>query len=340
MRSRSIRPQLQQEERMTQIARWAGSLLGIAGLALAAAPIAAQTYPTKPVRWIVPLPPGATADIISRTVAQKLGEAFSQQIVVDNRPGGVFTVGTDVVAKAPGDGYTVGTFLTPHVVNPFVLKSLPYDTMRDFTPVTLLVIVPGVMTMHPAVPATTLKEVIALAKAKPGGLNYGSPGPLTSGHLSMEMLKLTAGISIAHIPYKGGAPAIADLIGGQIQFLISGPPGVLPHIKSGRLKAIATTAAQRSPGLPDTPTFAESGVKDFDTYEWYGVFAPAKVPAPVLAKLSQEIARIIKLPDMSDRLAQQGALPIGNTSAEFSAFVKKEMGTWGKVAQQVGLKPD
>lgn len=239
-----------------------------------------------------------------------------------------------------GCGYTIGTLLTPHVVNPFVLKNLPYDTMRDFTPVTLMVIVPGVMTMNPGVPAAALKDVVALAKARPGQLNYASPGQLTSGHLSMELLKLAAGINIQHIPYKGGAPAIADLIGGQVQFLISGPPGVLPHIRSGRLKAIATTAAKRSPGLPDTPTFAESGIAGFDTYEWYGVFAPGKMPKAVLAKLSAEIARIVKLPDMSEKLALQGAIPVGNTPEEFAQFVKSEMSQWGKLAQKIGLRPD
>jgi tripartite-type tricarboxylate transporter receptor subunit TctC len=307
---------------------------------LAAPPAGAQQYPSRPIRWIVPIPPGATADIITRLVAQKLSEALGQQVVVDNRPGGVFTVGSEYVARAAPDGHTVGTLLSPHVVNPFVLKNLPYNTERDFTPVSLLVIVPGVMTMHPAVGPSNLKEVIALAKAKPGQLNYGSPGQLTSGHLSMEMLKLAAGINIAHIPYKGGAPAIADLIGGRIQFLISGPPGVLPHINARRLKPIAVTAAKRSPGLPNTPTFQESGLAGFDTYEWYGVFAPGRLPKPVLAKLSQEIARIIKLPEMSERLAQQGALPVGNTSEEFAAFVKKEMAQWGTLAQKIGLKPD
>jgi tripartite-type tricarboxylate transporter receptor subunit TctC len=302
--------------------------------------VSAQDYPTRPIRWIVPVPAGATTDIVTRIVGQKMGEKWGQQVVTDNRPGGVFVIGSDIVAKAAPDGHTIGTLLTPHVVNPFVLKNLPYDTLRDFTPVTLMVMVPGVMTMFPGVPANSLKDVIALAKAKPGNLNYGSPGQLTSGHLSMEMLKLTAGINITHIPYKGGAPAIADLIAGQIQFLISGPPGVLPHIKSGRLKAIATTAAKRSPGLPDTPTFAESGLPGFDTYEWYGVFAPARIPKDVLAKLSQEIARIVKLPDVSEKLAAQGAIPVGNTSAEFASFVKREMEVWGKVAQQVGLKPD
>ena len=300
----------------------------------------AQQYPTRPIRWVVPIPPGATADIITRLVAQRLGEALGQQVVVDNRPGGVFTVGSEIVAKAPPDGHTMGTLLTPHVVNPFVLKNLPYNTDRDFTPVSLLVIVPGVMTMHPSVGPSNLKEVIALAKAKPRQLNYGSPGQLTSGHLSMELLKLSAGIDITHIPYKGGAPAILDLVGGRIQFLISGPPGVLPHIKAGRLKPIAVTAAKRSPGLPDTPTFQESGLPGFDTYEWYGVFAPGKLPKPILAKLSHELARIIQLPEMSERLASQGALPVGNTHDEFAAFVRKEMAQWGTLAQKIGLKPD
>jgi tripartite-type tricarboxylate transporter receptor subunit TctC len=317
-------------------------LLMLAALGtLADAPFAgAQNYPTRPIRWIVPVPAGATTDIVTRLVAQKINEAWGQQVIVDNRPGGAFVIGSDIVAKAAPDGHTIGTLLTPHIVNPYVMKDLLYDTLRDFTPVTLMVMVPGVMTMNPGVPANTLQEVIALAKAKPGALNYGSPGPLTSGHLSMEMLKLTAGVNIQHVPYKGGAPAIADLIAGQVQFLISGPPGVLAHIRSGRLKAIATTAAKRSPGLPDTPTFGESGLPGFDTYEWYGIFAPGKLPKDVLAKLSREIARIIKLPEMSEKLSVQGAIPVGNTSDEFAAFVRKEMDTWGKVAQQVGLKPD
>ena len=235
----------------------------------------AQNFPTRPIRWIVPVPAGATTDIVTRLVAQKMAESWGQQVIVDNRAGGAMIIGTDTVAKATPDGYTVGTLLTPTIVNPFVLKNLPYDTLKDFILVSLMVMVPGVMTMFPGVPANNLKEVIALAKARPGALNYGSPGPLTSGHLSMEMLKITAGINMTHIPYKGGAPAIADLIAGQIEFLINGPPGVMPYINSKRLKAIATTAAKRSPGLPDTPTFAESGLPGFDTYERYGVFAPA-----------------------------------------------------------------
>ena len=325
---------------MITCAKWVMPLLALAAAAGAACAAEPPAYPARPIRWIVPVPAGATTDIVTRLVAQKINEAWGQQVIVDNRAGGAMIIGSDIIAKATPDGYTIGTLLTPTIVNPFVLKNLPYDTLRDFTPVSLMVMVPGVMTMFPGVPAVNLKEVIALAKAKPGTLNYGSPGPLTSGHLSMEMLKLTAQINMTHIPYKGGAPAIADLIAGQIQFLISGPPGVLPHIRSGRLKAIATTAAKRSPGLPDTPTFAESALPGFDTYEWYGVFAPGKMPKDVLEKLSREIVRIVNLPDMSEKLSVQGAIPVGNTPAEFSAFVRREMDTWGKVAQQVGLKPD
>jgi tripartite-type tricarboxylate transporter receptor subunit TctC len=319
---------------------WIAAALAVLASVIGTPTVTAQQYPTRPIRWIVPVPAGSTTDIVTRLVAQKMNEAWGQQIVVDNRPGGVFTVGSEIVAKAPSDGYTIGTLLTPHVVNPFVLKNLPYNTERDFTPVSLMVIVPGVMTMYPGVGASNLKEVIAIAKAKPGQLNFGSPGPLTSGHLSMELLNLQAGVNITHIPYKGGAPAIIDLIGGRIQFMISGPPGVLPHIKAGRLKAIATTAAKRSPGLPEVPTFAESGLPGFDTYEWYGVFAPGRMPKAVLTKLSGEIARIIQLPEMSEKLAVQGAIPVGNSADEFAHFVKSEMAQWGKVAQKIGLKPD
>jgi tripartite-type tricarboxylate transporter receptor subunit TctC len=300
----------------------------------------AQTFPTRPIRFLVPVPAGSTTDIVTRIVAQKMGDAWGQQIVVDNRPGGVMTIATDLVAKAPPDGYTIATLLTPTAVNPYVLRNLPYNTERDLQAVSQMVAVPGVMTMNPGVPANNLKEVIALAKAKPASLNYGSPGQLTSGHLSMELLKLNMGINIQHVPYKGGAPAITDMIAGQIQFLISGPPGVLPHINAGRLKAIATTSAKRSPGLPNTPTFMEAGVPNFDTSEWYGVFAPANVPKPVLDKLAGEIARIVKLPDVAEKLSAQGAIPVGSSADEFTRFVKAEMNLWGNVAKKIGLKPD
>ncbi len=301
---------------------------------------AGQAFPARPIRFLVPVPAGSTTDIVTRVVAQKMSDAFGQQVVVDNRPGGVMTIATDLVAKAPPDGYTIATLLTPTAVNPFVLKNLPYNTERDLQAVSQMVAVPGVMTMNPGVPASNLKDIVAFAKAKPGSLNYGSPGQLTSGHLSMELLKLNAGINIQHIPYKGGAPAITDMIAGQIQLLISGPPGVLPHINAGRLKAIATTSAKRSPGLPNTPTFIEAGMPNFDTSEWYGVFAPASTPKPVLIKLAGEIARIVKLPDVSEKFAAQGAISVGSSPEEFSRFVRAEMDLWGNVAKKIGLKPD
>ena len=300
----------------------------------------AQQYPTRPIRWIVPVPPGATTDILSRLIGAKMSAAWGQQVVVDNRSGGAFVIGTDIVAKASPDGHTLGIFLTPHVVNPSVLKNLPYDTLKDFQPITLIAIVPGVLVTNPAVPVANIRDVIELAKAKPGQLSYGSPGAMTSGHLSMELLNLTAGVKIVHVPYKGGAPAIVDLLGGQIQFVVLGPPTVMGHLKAGRLKAIATTAAKRSPGLPDTQTFAESGLPGYDTYEWYGLFTRAGVPRPALAKLNAEVNRIIKRPDVSERMLGLGAIPSGNSPEEFAAFVKGEMARWGKVAQQVGLRPE
>jgi tripartite-type tricarboxylate transporter receptor subunit TctC len=301
---------------------------------------AAQEYPTRPIRWIVPVPPGATTDILSRMIGGRMAESWGQQVIVDNRSGGAFVVGTEIVAKANPDGYTIGILLSPHVVNPFVMKNLPYDSVKDFQPVTQVVFVPGVMVANASLPASNLKEVIALAKAKPGQLNFGSPGAMTSGHLSMELLNVMAGIRITHVPYKGGAPAIADLLGNHIQFVILGPPTVMAHLKAGRLKAIATTAAKRSPGLPDTPTFAESGLPGYDTYEWYGIFAPAKIPRPVLMKLNAEINRIIALPDMKEKMLALGTIPNGGSPEAFAAFLDVERRKWGPVAQKVGLTPN
>jgi tripartite-type tricarboxylate transporter receptor subunit TctC len=325
---------------MRTIGRLALAAAGLVAFLPAPQPAAAQQYPTHPIRWIVPVPPGATTDILSRIIGAKMGEAWGQQVIVDNRSGGAFVVGTDIVAKANPDGYTVGILLSPHVVNPFVMKNLPYDSVKDFQPITQIVFVPGVMVANASLPANTLKEVIALARAKPGQLNFGSPGAMTSGHLSMELLNVMAGIKIAHVPYKGGAPAIADLLGNNIQFVILGPPTVMGHLKAGRLKAIATTAAKRSPGLPEVPTFAESGLPGYDTYEWYGIFAPARIPKAVLTKLNTEINRIIKLPDVRERFLQQGAIPVGSSPEEFTAFLDAERKKWGPVAQKVGLTPN
>ncbi len=314
--------------------------------ACTALPAAAQTkgaadnFPNRPMRWIVPVPPGATTDILSRIVAQKIGEAWNQRVVVDNRSGGAYVVGSTIIARATPDGHTVGLLLSPHAVGPFAIKDLPYDPIKDFQPICLVAMVPGVMVTHPNTPVATIKDVIAYAKSKPGEVFYGSPGQLSSGHMSMELVNLMGGVKITYIGYPGGVPAINDVMGGRIQFVILGPPAVMGHLQTGRLKAIGTTAAKRSPGLPNVPTFAESGLPGFDTSEWYGVFAPAGIPRPVLAKFNAEINRIIAMPDIKERMLTLGAIPAGGTPAEFSSFLKSEMDRWGKVAIAVGLKPN
>ena len=301
---------------------------------------AGDAFPSHPVRWIVPVAPAGTTDILSRLVGARLNEMWKQQVIIDNRPGGAFVTGTDILAKASPDGHTVGMLLSPHAVNPFVMKKLPYDSVKDFQPITLVAIVPGLLTMHPNVPAQNLKDIIALAKAKPGSLNYGSPAPMTSGHLSMELLKLMTGIEITHIPYKGGAPAMAAVISGESHMMISGPATVQPNIKAGKLKAIAVTTAKRSPGMPDVPTFQESGVAGFDTYEWYGVFGPAGIPRPLLEKLRRDIAAVVHIPELSARMNAMGCIPTTNTPQEFSAFVQSEMEKWGTLAKKVNLQPN
>ena len=311
----------------------------VAALLLVSGLSYSQDYPSRPIRFVVPYPPGGTTDVLARLVAQKLSEPLGQPVIVDNRAGGVAVIGTDIVAKSRPDGHTIGMFLTPHAVNPFIMTNLPYDTLKDFVAVTLVAIVPGILTMNASVPARNLRDIVALAKAKPGQLNYASPGPITSAHLSMELLKSMGGIDIKHIPYKGGAPAITALIGGEVQLLISGPPNVLPHVRAGRVKAVAVTTAKRLPAIPDLPTVAEQGFPGYDTYEWYGVFAPGKTPRPVVEKLSREIARVLRVPEVNERISAQGAEPQGNTPAEFQKFVQNEMDKWGTLAKNIGLKP-
>jgi tripartite-type tricarboxylate transporter receptor subunit TctC len=315
-------------------------LIALAAAAASAHAQAGDAFPNRPVRWIVPVAPAGTTDIMSRLIGARLHELWGQQVIIDNRPGGAFVTGTDILAKASPDGYTVGMLLSPHAVNPFVMKKLPYDSVKDFQPITLVAIVPGLLTMYPGVPAKNLQDIIALAKAKPGSLNYGSPAPMTSGHLSMELLKLMMGIDITHIPYKGGAPAMAAVMAGESHMMISGPATVQANVKAGKLKAIAVTTAKRSPGMPDVPTFQESGVPGFDTYEWYGMFAPAGIPRSALQKLNRDISAVVHKPELSARLNSMGCIPTTNTPQEFAAFVKSEMQKWGSLARKVNLQPN
>jgi tripartite-type tricarboxylate transporter receptor subunit TctC len=301
----------------------------------------AQPYPVKPVRLVVTYTAGGPADIAARALAQKLAEMWGQQVVVDNRAGAGGIIGTELVAKAAPDGYTLlhGT-AAGLIINPLLVKKLPYDTFRDFAPVSMVVIVPQLLVTHPALPATTLKELIALAKARPGALNYASVGIGSPNHLGMELLKSMAGIDMVHVPYKGATPAMADLIAGQVQLAFNGMASVLPQIASGKMKAIAIGSARRSPAAPDVPTVAEAGLPGFEYVAWNGNFAPAGTPAALVNRLSADIRKALAAPDVVQRLASLGSEPGGNTPAEFAAYVKADHARWARVVQEVGLKAE
>lgn len=320
-------------------------MLGIAACAAGAFAAgqghAQQAYPTKPIRMICPFPPGGTTDVVARLVAQKLTEAWKEQVIVDNRAGAGGIIGTEMAAKAAADGYTVllGS-ITTHAVNPALYKKLNFDPVKDFTPVTLVVSSPQLLAVHPSVAAKSVKDLIALAKAKPGQLNYGSAGVGTSPHLTFELFKSMAGIEAVHVPYKGTGPAITELVGGQVQMMITGVVALMPHVKSGKLRGLAVTSAKRVAALPDLPTVAESGVPKFDVSSWFGVFLPAGVPKPILTKMNGEIRRIVDIPDVRQKLVSQGADPETNTPEEFAAYVKSEMAKWGKVVRDTGARAD
>src|SRR5438067_7666499 len=300
----------------------------------------AQEYPSKPIRIIVTFAAGGTSDLLSRAVGAKLAAVLGQQVITDNRPGAGSVIGTDMVAKAPPDGHTIGMLISTHAVNPFVMKSLPYDTLNDFAPITLVAIVPGILSVNAGLPVRSVQEMVQLVRSKPGQFNYGLPGSMTSGHLSMELLKVIAGLDMVAVAYKGGAPAAADLASGQVQFMINSPPSVLPFVKAGKVRALAVTGAQRSPGLPEVPTIRESGFPDYETYEWYGLFAPAKVPKEIIARLAREVAAIVRDPELRERMLVQGAELVGNSPDEFGQFVRAEMEKWGGLAKRLNLRAD
>jgi tripartite-type tricarboxylate transporter receptor subunit TctC len=317
------------------------SLLFLAA-ALTAAPAAlAQTYPTKTVRMIVAFPPGGTTDILARATAQKLTEAFGQQVVIDNRPGAGGNIGTELVARSPADGYTLlaspGSTLTS---NPAVYAKVPFDTVRDFAPVTIIAEVPNVLIVHPSLPVKTVKELIALAKTRPGQLAYASTGAGQSTHLSAELFKQMARVDMIHVPYKGSAPALTDMVAGQVTVMFDNMPSCLPFVKAGRLKAIAVTSTKRSPTTPELPTVAEAALPGFDVTVWFSVLAPANTPRDIVARLNGEIVKALKAPDMRERLSQQGAEPVGNTPEEFSAVIKRDLAKWSKLVKDANIRLD
>ncbi len=319
--------------------RTASTLLALTTLVAAAA--FAQGYPAKPIRMIVPFPPGGGNDIIARLVAQKLGSRLGQNVIVDNRAGANGIVGLSAVMQAAPDGYTLGIAAAgPMAVNPSLYDKLAYDPVKDFEPITNMVIYPLLLVTHPSVPAKTMPELLALARQKPGTLFFASPGSGNSGHLAGELLNSLAKVNTVHVPYKGQGPAVADLLAGQVQMLYSSIPSVLPLVQQGRLRAIAIGSAQRLSSMPAVPTIAESGVPGYEAYSWIGIVAPAGTPQPIIAKLNQEIVQILKQKDVEAELLAQGAIAVADSPQHFGAYIKTEIAKWGAVVKSANIKAD
>jgi len=310
-------------------------------LACAALPALAQTYPTKPVRFIVPFAAGGGSDLVARTVAQKLTEALGQTVVVDNRTGAAGSIGAELAAKSPPDGHTLLLGSNgPLAINPHLYPKLPYDAVRDFAPVALVTVMPFLFVTHPALPVRSVKDLIALAKSRPGQLNYGSPGNGSTTHLANELLKSMTGISVTHVPYKGVAPAATDLISGQTQMMSGDFSTLLPHVKSGRMHALAVTSERRSSLLPGMPTIAESGVPGYEASGWFGVLVPAGTPATIVERLNNTIAKGLAAADARERLGALGGEVASGSPEQFAAHVRRESAKWGKVIRAIGLTAD
>ncbi|HVL58383.1 MAG TPA: tripartite tricarboxylate transporter substrate binding protein [Burkholderiaceae bacterium] len=298
----------------------------------------AQEFPSRPIHLIVPFPPGGSADVLGRTIGEALGERLRQRVVVENRPGAGTAIATRYVARAPADGYVlqIGT-VSSHAINPGMQDKIGYDPVADFTPISRVASIPFVLLAHPSVPANTLPELIALAKSKPNQLTYASAGAGTSNHLAGEMLNSMAGIKMLHVPYKGSAPALNDLLGGQVNVMFDLQLTALPHIKAGTVRPLALTGAQRSQLLPDLPTVAEAGVKGYEVSAWFGIFGPAGIPKPVAQRLNAEIVAVMADPEVRKRLSAFGAEAESSTIAEFDAFVRSELQKWTKVVKDAGI---
>jgi tripartite-type tricarboxylate transporter receptor subunit TctC len=300
----------------------------------------AQPYPARPIRIIVPQSPGASTDLTARIVAQGLNDAFKQPVIVDNRPGSSGIAGSEMVARAAPDGYTLMVIASSFSINPALGRKLPYDSVRDFTTVTQLSKFPNMLAASPSAPVKTLQDVIALARAKPGQLNYASAGVATGTHMTMELLKYMTHIDLLHVPFKGGGPAMTATMGGQTQLVIGTSVGVLPHVRAGKLRGIAITSPKRSAVAPDIPTFAESGVPGFEHEPWNGMFGPARLPKSVLAKVNATVARILQQPEVKKVFEHDGADVVGNTPEEFAAIIRAEIAKWTKVAKAAGIKAE
>jgi len=312
----------------------AAALLWIAGAALA------QPYPDKPVRFVVPYPPGGGTDVIARIVQERFQAALGQPVVIENRGGAAGSLGTDVVAKAPPDGYTVLFTLSSHTINPAIYAKLPFDTVKDFQPVGTVASLPQILVANNALPVNTVAELIALAKAKPGSLSFASVGNGSPGHLAGELFKLRTGTVMTHVPYRGGGPAVTDVMGGQVPLLWVSIPAAAQFVKAGKLKALAVSTVKRSAAFPNVPTMQEAGVADFEVDSWYAMFVPAKTPKPVVDKLNQALNTIVQEPDVRDKLLAQGSEGVGGTPEALAKVVSTELPRWAKLAKDASINAE
>ena len=312
----------------------------VLALLFVVAPALAQTYPTKPVKLLVGVPPGGPTDTVARAIVPELGEALGQPIVVENRPGASAVIATDALAKSPPDGHTLGFIYITHATNPSLMAHLPYDTLRDFVPVSLVGRQSMVLLAHPSFVAASVQELIAAAKSAPGKIDYGASDSGSAPHLAAELFKMMSGTDLTPIYYKGTAPALTDLLAGHIPVMFVSNITALPQVKAGKVKALAVTGAQRIALAPDIPTVAESGLAGYEAYGWYGIAAPARTPGAVIERLHAEVAKIARDPKMKARLAGQGLELVGNTPAQFDAFIRAEIAKWAAVLQAAGIKPE
>ncbi|HYH42742.1 MAG TPA: tripartite tricarboxylate transporter substrate binding protein [Burkholderiales bacterium] len=299
--------------------------------------VQAQTYPSRPVRLIVPYVPGGGVDFVGRTVAQKLTETWGSPVIVDNRPGGGTNIGSELVARSAPDGYTLLIAGVPNSVNMTLYKKLPYDVLKDFAPITRTTTAPNILVVHPSVPAKSVKELLALAKSRPGQLTYASAGVGSSNHLSGALFTTMGGVDILHVPYKGGGAAVTDLMGGQVSMYFGTTPSTAPHVKSGRLRALGLTSAKRSALLPELPTIAEAGLAGYEQSAWHGLLAPAATPQPIIDKLHADVVRALRSPDVAQKMASQGVDVITSTPAEFTAFIKQDVAKYAKLVKSANI---
>ena len=312
----------------------------IATLGIAAGTAVAQDYPAKPLRLILPFPPGGATDLLGRIISERLGASLGQPVVTENRGGAGGNVGAEVAARSAPDGYTIVLVAPSLAISPSLYAKLGYDPVKDFAPISLVATVPNVMVTYPALPVQKLSEFIALAKTKPGGFNFGSGGSGTSNHLAGELFNVVAGVKLLHVPYKGVNLAMTDVLAGQIHLVVIGVPSAAPHIKSGRLRALAAIAPKRLTGLPEVPTVAEAGLANFEVTTWYGILAPAGTPGVAVARLNAELVRMMRAPEQIEKLAGIGTEPRTSTPEEFAEFIRQEIAKWGKVVREAGLKAE